>query len=58
MTSHEITQLWKDALKNIFSIKKRVFELISNDGFDDPDSDAEEGTEEKENFSRFIKTRN
>lgn len=50
----EQEELWKRALTNIFSIKKKVFDLISND----MDSDSDEGAEEKENFRRFLNSRN
>ena len=54
----EQEELWKDALSQIFSIKRKVFEFIaSNDFAADSDSDSQEGTEEKENFRRFIISR-
>ena len=51
----EQEDLWKHALRSIFSIKDKVFALISN-GLDS-DSDADAGTEEKENFRRFLNAR-
>jgi len=50
----EQEDLWKHALKSVFSIKRKVFELIASNDMDDSDS---EGTEEKENFRRFINSR-
>ena len=55
VAKQEQEELWKKALTNIFAIKKQVFELISND---DMDSDSDEGAEEKENFRRFLNSRN
>ena len=55
IAKREQEDLWKHALKSIFSIKKKVYDLISN-GLDS-DSDAEEMTEEKENFRRFLNSR-
>ena len=53
----EQEDLWKNALKNVFSVKDSVYDLISND-FDDSDSDADTGLEEKANFRRFLNSRN
>ncbi len=44
MTKYEIEELWKHAFVHIFSVKKRVFEQVSNDN--DSDSDENEGKEE------------
>jgi len=41
----------------VFSIKRKVFEIIASNDFADSDSDSEGGTEEKENFRRFINSR-
>lgn len=53
IAKREQEDLWKHALKNIFSIKLKVHNLISND----LDSDADEAMEEKENFRRFLNSR-
>ena len=43
-------------MKLVFSVKEKVYNLISNDL--DSDSDADAGEEEKANFRRFLSSRN
>ena len=54
-TNTDQVDLWKHALKSMFSIKDRVYKLISESK--DSDSDLDEGSEEKENFRRFLNLR-
>ena len=58
IAKREQEDLWKHALKNIYSVKKRVQDLLASNKFGDSDSDFEEGTEERENFRRFCNLRN
>ena len=56
VTKDEQEELWKSALKSVLSVKQKVFQLISNDF--ESDSDIDTGVEEKENFRRFLNSRN
>ena len=56
IAKREQEDLWNHALKLVFSVKEKVYNLISNDL--DSDSDADAGEEEKANFRRFLSSRN
>ena len=55
-TKGDQEELWKHALKNVFSIKDKVYKLIVSK---ENQSDSEDlRIEERENFERFLSQRN